>query len=367
MTNQHSTGDRRFVIVGGYGHVGRHLTALLAPRHDVVVAGRRGDAAAAVATELGCTGATVDAHSGAGLEAVVRPGDVVVNVSSDQPDAALLQATTELGGDYADLSADAPTIAAMLDRHDWLRDQRRRALVGVGLSPGATNVMARAALNTRPEATLVDTVVVLSIADDYGPSAVEWTLRSINPPEPMARHDRLISVQPFGAERQLDIAGIGTVLAYEFPFPEQYFLPDTLGIPHSTSWCALHPRRAGRTVAALARRPRIRRLITHPSVKDRLVRLSSHIPRPARPGIVGAAAIASDDAGTTIVSLASRSESQTTARCAAALLEDWPSGPEAHGVHLPESLIPPDPFLRQLAADGMRIETRNHARQSTPR
>lgn len=358
---------RRFVIVGGYGHVGRRLAELLAPRHSMVIAGRRGEEAARVAEVLDATAATVDASSGAGLEEVMQPGDVVLNASSDQPTAGLLRATLALGGDYADLSADPASIAAMRALDGDARTAGRRVLVGIGLSPGATNVMARAALLDRPEATQVDTLVILSVRDEFGPAAVEWTLRSFEPPDPAAgRSDDGVRVHPFRRHRRLDVPGIGPVLAHEFPFPEQRFLPDTLPVERSTSWCAFHPAGISRVIGVLGRRRALARMLSRPSVAARLARLARPLPAPRRPAVVGAAALATDATGaTTMVSLASVRESETTARCATALLDVWPDGEEAHGVHLPESVIHPDRYFTRLTEVGLTVGTTSPPSQTS--
>lgn len=68
---------------------------------------------------------------------------------------------------------------------------------------------------------------------------------------------------------------------------------------------------------------------------------------------MAATAVAWHEQQAASVTLLSRSEAGTTARCAGSLIELWQTGNA--GAHLPEMVIPPRQFLDTLSAHGMRI------------
>ncbi|HEY8547607.1 MAG TPA: saccharopine dehydrogenase NADP-binding domain-containing protein [Acidimicrobiales bacterium] len=345
----------RVVIVGGYGHVGRRLAAALRDHRSVVVAGRRAEAAERAATELGVAAApgAVDARTGDGLAAVVRPGDVVVNAAGDDREARLLRQAIELGAHYTDLTADPRAIAAMLDLDAEARAAGTSALVGIGLAPGATNVLARAALDRLPEADHLDVGLLLSLADGFGPQAVDWTLGAIATPLAMEHGGHRTDVVAFRQRRRLPFGPLGTVPVYEFGFPEQVFLPASLGVPSVRGWFTLAPTPVTRALALTARTRAARAFLGRPRVRRGLVRLAGRLPGSRRGGIVGATAVARHGDRTARVSLRARSEARTTARCAAALIDLWDVGQA--GCHLPEAVIPPAPFFAALAAAGVEV------------
>jgi saccharopine dehydrogenase-like NADP-dependent oxidoreductase len=342
--------------VGGYGNVGRRLAAALQPSRPVVVAGRRPEAAEQAAAELDVLAApeAVDAVTGEGLDAVARPGDVVVNCAGDHRDAHLLRRSIELGCHYTDLTADPLAIAAMLDLDGAATEAGTSALLGIGLAPGATNVLARAALDLLPEADHIDIGLLLSLADGFGPEAVAWTLDAVATPLAMERGGIATDVVAFRSRRRLRFGTGRSYPVYEFGFPEQVFLPESLAVPSVRGWFSLKPLLATRALALAARTGVLRRVLTRPGARRAVVRLS-WLPTSRRGGAVEATAVARHGDRTAGVSLSARSEARTTARCAAALLELWDL--DRPGCHLPETLIPPQPFLDDLAAHGVRVSS----------
>jgi hypothetical protein len=343
------------VVVGGYGHVGRRLIDALDARVEVVVAGRRPDAAARAAEESGRRACTtpVDVSTGAGLGAAVRPGDLVVNVAGDDPRATLLRTAIELGCDYADLTADPATIAAMVDLDRATRDAGVSALAGIGLAPGATNVLARAAVDRLPGAEHVDIGLLLSATDDFGPAALEWTFATAAEGLRIQRQGRVVAVEPFRASTRMHLGG-RVRTTYAFGFPEQVFLPETLGLTSAAGWFALDPALMGRGLAAVAGRRTVRRWLSRPGVRRRLVRLAVALPSPARGRhTVAAAAVARRGSTSVSACLTSEGEDATTAACAAALLE---TAPWSAGVHLPEQTVDPEAFRLALEARGITME-----------
>ena len=268
----------RTIVVGGYGHVGRRLAARLAGSRPVVVAGRRTTPAAEVAAALDVEAAAVpvDARTGAGLDEVARPGDLVINAAGDDPKARLLRRSIALGCHYTDLTADRATIQAMLALDATARASEVSAVVGIGLAPGATNLLARAVVDDLGGADRVDIGILLSLADGFGPAALDWTLATLG-----SR-----TVDAFRDRTTLAFGPLGTYPAYSFGFPEQYFLPSTLAVTEARGWFGLRPAIAGRTVNALARSSTLRAALARPTARTAIARLAGKLPRTPtrRPG-----------------------------------------------------------------------------------
>jgi hypothetical protein len=196
------------------------------------------------------------------------------------------------------------------------------------------------------------------LADSFGPQAVEWTLNTVATPLALEHRGTKTEAVAFRRHRRLSFGAIGNHRVYEFGFPEQVFLPATLAVPSVRGWFTLKPSPAAGALSLAARAGMLRPLLAHPRARRALVRLSGRLPARRRGGLVGATAVARNGVRTASVSLSTRSEAHTTARCAAALIDLWDHG--RPGCHLPETVIAPTPFFEALAGHGIRI-SHSHA------
>lgn len=286
----------------------------------------------------------VDLRSGEGLAAAARRGDLVVNAAGDDPGATLLRRCLAHGCHYADLTADRATIAAMLALDGAARAAGTSVLAGIGLAPGATNVLARAAVESLGgDADIVEVGLLLSLVDGFGPAAVDWTIDTLAAP----------GADAFARHATLDFGALGRHRVYSFGFPEQHFLTSTLDVREARGWFGFRPAPAGRPLAWLVRRGAVRAALRRPRVRAGVVRLAGLLPEPRTGPPVAAAAVARRGGATRRIALVSRSESATTAACAAALIACWDTA--ATGVHLPESVVAPRSLLDRLTAAGMTI------------
>lgn len=354
-----SSSWQKIIVVGGYGHVGSRLSRRLAENFDVLIVGRRVGVAHAVAERLGVTAGDVpvDAATGAGLAALATAGNLVINTSSDQPSTPLLRTAIELGCDYADLGADPVSIAAMRGIESAAKKAGVRALVGAGWAPGTTNILARAAVDGLPGAEHVDVIVLLSVTDDFGSEALNWTLDAITESRTIRVGGRNIVVEPFRHSLPVELRGFGRITAYEFGFPEQFFLPETLPIATASSWCAFQPNVIGRLLAAVARRQSVRSFLAQRSVHSAMVAVLNRAPSGIGAQTVGAVAIARRENYTHGVAVVGTSQADATATSAQLQILAWGDAEAGAGVFLPESVISPPTFLHNLARKGMQISS----------
>ena len=99
--------DTDILITGGYGTVGRHVAADLAPDYPgrLVVAGRSAAKAGQLAAEIGhgARGRTIDVGDPASVEAALGGVGVVMSCI-DQPEPHLLRAAIARGLAYTDIA-----------------------------------------------------------------------------------------------------------------------------------------------------------------------------------------------------------------------------------------------------------------------
>lgn len=150
----------RVVAIGGAGAMGKVAVRTLATNPSVttlVIADREISAATALVAELNAQGrdapsATVEAleldlTNSSSLASVVAGADLVVNTSGPfyRFGATVLSATIEAGAHYLDICDDPEPTMEMLAFDEAARAAGVVAIIGMGASPGVSNLLARLA------------------------------------------------------------------------------------------------------------------------------------------------------------------------------------------------------------------------------
>jgi saccharopine dehydrogenase-like NADP-dependent oxidoreductase len=349
------------LIVGGYGAVGRRIAALLAPVHPhrVIVAGRHPERAAALAEQLGCgvRSLMVDVDLAASVDTALDGVALVVNCV-DQGEPHLVRAAVARGLAYTDTSA----AYALWQRASGMVAEAvhrgARLVLGAGLMPGISSVMARAAATALGGVDAVEGSLSLSVGDEFGHAPLEYLLREVTQPFAIIEDGRQRLVWSFTEPRVIGFpAPIGRRAAYRIPFSDQHFYPRTLGATTATSRLALDPPWLGRLAALLigcGAASILRRAGTR-AVFVRLILAARRLHRGRdRFGLVLTAA-----RGTATVrfSLTGHNLSAGTATAAAVTAQAlWDREVEQPGVWLPEEVLEPDSFFTRLAAYGLRAQ-----------
>jgi len=153
----------RVLALGGPGFVGRHaVRALRALRPDAtfVIADRDAEAAARFAAELGgAESLGVDVTDRAGLDAALAGVDLVLNTVGPyfRFGVPILTACIDAGCAYVDVCDDPDPTVDMLDLDADARARGVTAVIGMGISPGVTNLLAVRAIDTLDTAPYVVT------------------------------------------------------------------------------------------------------------------------------------------------------------------------------------------------------------------
>src|SRR6266545_435422 len=181
--------QNNILIVGGYGVVGQRIAADLAPDYPdrIVVAGRRIEHATHLAAVLGhgTRGRQIDVNDLLSIEAALDGVSLVVSCI-DQREPHLLRAAIAHGLAYTDITPHLmqrrPTEAM---KTDAVRTGAR-ILLGAGLAPGISSMFARLGADRVGDVARVESNVLLSIGDIFGPASRKRVSKKVSTARPIS-------------------------------------------------------------------------------------------------------------------------------------------------------------------------------------
>jgi lysine 6-dehydrogenase len=212
----------RVVVVGGAGAMGRWTVRDLTESEgveEVVVAdldgSRAREAAGWAAARSGSNGTArvtamaLDAGDGEAMRRAFDSADVVCNCAVYAFNLPVMEACADSGTHYVDLGGLFHTTRRQLALHDRFTDAGVTAVVGMGGSPGTTNVLA--ALAGRDLGVVEEVEIRLGVAD-FAPSvapvpvpyAIATILDEFAVPAMVYRDGRLAQVPAMSEQEELD-------------------------------------------------------------------------------------------------------------------------------------------------------------------
>jgi lysine 6-dehydrogenase len=226
------------VVLGGAGAMAQPVLTVLARNETVgelVVADLRAEAAREAAAKLGpnARAVAVDVTDAAALRALLQTADLVVNTAGPFFRLAIpvLQAAIETQTDYIDICDDWEPIEEMFDHDPAAAAAGISAIVGMGASPGLSNLLAALAVSKLDTVTDLYTAWPVDIdmdgqsitADDdedveLGAAAVHW-MQQISGSITAVRNGQLAASHPLSAVT-LDYPSRGRGTAYVVGHPE---------------------------------------------------------------------------------------------------------------------------------------------------
>ncbi|WP_458186590.1 saccharopine dehydrogenase family protein [Haladaptatus sp. NG-WS-4] len=232
----------RTLIVGGYGSVGHTIAEELSTASDgpgsVVVAGRDGTKANAVAAEFGehVSGVAFDLQETDSYARVLEDIDQVV-MCVDQSGTAFVEACLERGIDYIDVTASDEFFRQVEQLDDSARDGGATVVLSVGLAPGVTNLLAKRMADQLSAVSEIRIGVLLGLGEAFGPAASRWTLKRIGREFTIPATGGTRSVRGFATPEAVEFHRDGRRRAYSFDFADQHVLHRTLDVPARTFLC----------------------------------------------------------------------------------------------------------------------------------
>lgn len=217
------------------------------------------------AHELGLTTRTLDVLSDAeALRAILGEARIVANLAGPyyRTGVTVLNAAIDTRTDYVDICDDTDATLALLERQEAAVEAGVTALIGMGSSPGTSNVLIRAAFDYLGGAEEVDIYWSVDIADMTDAATKHfWHCFNLVTPDgttkPVPTWDDLNL-------REVEFPGsVGRQTLVRLAHPEPVTVPLYLGVKTTSNYGAITPFEATRLAWGLAyavddRRPGVR-------------------------------------------------------------------------------------------------------------
>ncbi|MFX1565674.1 MAG: saccharopine dehydrogenase family protein [Promethearchaeota archaeon] len=228
----------RITVLGGCGAVGSVAVRTLQQLPDfdeIIIADINTEAANALAEELGgeCSALEVNALDPKSIQAAIDGSDVVLNCVGPfyQYGPRILKAVIKAGINYVDVCDDVEPTQALLGMNAKAEKARISALIGMGSSPGVSNILVRFAADS-----LLDRVDSIDIYHAHGGEPIEGAavvahrIHAMTSDIPMflegkKQQVRFFDVKGIALREEATFHKIGTHLCYPYPHPETITLP----------------------------------------------------------------------------------------------------------------------------------------------
>ncbi|HWR68768.1 MAG TPA: saccharopine dehydrogenase NADP-binding domain-containing protein [Desulfomonilia bacterium] len=240
----------KVVVLGGCGAVGSVAVETLAKQDmftEVIIGDHAMDKAHQIISRLGSpkvSAACVNAFEPETVHKAIHGADVVLNCigpfySTVKP---ILKAVIGEGINYVDICDDVDVTLEILDMDGEAKKNGVTALIGMGSSPGATNLLAKLAYET-----LLDETDAIDIFHTHGGETVEGEgvighrFHCMSIDIPMYLDGRLTHVKYFEPDgmalrQTFDFPVVGkNIPIYPYPHPEQVTLPRYLKLRQVTN------------------------------------------------------------------------------------------------------------------------------------
>jgi saccharopine dehydrogenase (NAD+, L-lysine-forming) len=231
-----------------------------------------------------------------------------------------------------------------------------RIVLGAGLAPGISSMFARLGAERVGSAVRVESTILLSIGDTFGPASRSYIMDEIALPYTALLNGRQQSVRPFSRPARVSfLPPLGRRTAYLFPFSDQVFFGETFGAQTALARLSLDPPWLGRVLATLVRLGIPSVMQQRREARDRFNRLVGWLQRRyAGHDWYGLVVEVWGTRGTARISLAGHRQADATAIGAAALARALYEGEvDRPGIWLAEQVVPLTPFFDRLAARGL--------------
>jgi saccharopine dehydrogenase-like NADP-dependent oxidoreductase len=227
----------RILVLGGAGEMGSMAVTDLTRRteHEIAIGDTRTEAAGALLRELGAPERVVrvDVDDPESLQSAFEDAEVVLNATLMRYNVAVTDAAIAARVHLVDLGSYYPETLQQLDRSAAAADAGCRIVIGCGVAPGLTNILARLGADS------LDTVESIRMYS-YGthplstsPGIVVTRFDAAAVPSLVLEHGRLVERPSFSDEEQVVFPDYGEQTVYLVPHPEPVTLPRYLEVENA--------------------------------------------------------------------------------------------------------------------------------------
>jgi saccharopine dehydrogenase-like NADP-dependent oxidoreductase len=178
------------------------------------------------------------------MDAIVQ-SDLVINTVGPfyKYENTVVDATMEAGKDYVDICDDHDATLRVLEREKEIAKGKSRILIGMGWTPGITNVLARAGYDSLEATTDINIGWSGSAADASGIAVISHVFHAVTGEVPMYLDGKLEYVPARQFKREIDFPEpISRLETYFVGHPEPITIPRYLkGVNNVTLRGALTP------------------------------------------------------------------------------------------------------------------------------
>ncbi|WXG47401.1 MAG: saccharopine dehydrogenase NADP-binding domain-containing protein [Candidatus Atabeyarchaeum deiterrae] len=230
--------NTKVTLLGGGGAIGSSAAkALVTSRvfDEVLLADVEIEKIRKLAKVLGenTSAAKVDIHRPETIKDVTKNSDVVLNCTGPFYECGpkVLEAVIEAGKNYVDVCDDYDATVKMLGYDKKAKDAEISALIGMGSSPGASNLFAKFCTSYL-QVESVDIYHAHGGEPYEGPGVIKHRLHGMQMDIPVF-DEELKTVQFFGEDgkaliQEIEFSGLGKYPVYPYPHPETITLPKYL-------------------------------------------------------------------------------------------------------------------------------------------
>lgn len=234
--------NKKILIIGGYGNVGRIIATELGKRfpRQVIVAGRNYQKAKEFSLELGqqVIPMALDISRISANEKLLDDVGIVV-MCLDLASIEFVRLCIQRRIHYIDISASYSILSQIERLNKEAEVAGATVVLSVGLAPGLTNLLTKRCQSKVPDMTYADIYILLGMGDIHGDAALQWTLKNLNGEFTIRDNGETKRIKSFEDGKQTVFPGrLGKRTAYRFNFSDQHVLPQTLDLKSvSTRLC----------------------------------------------------------------------------------------------------------------------------------
>lgn len=239
----------KVTVLGGCGAVGRNVVRTLAESNlfsEVVLADINRETGETLAVEMGerVNFRPFDASETAACRKAINGSDLVVNCVGPfyKTVKTILTAAIESGVNYVDVCDDPDVTLEILEMNDAARKAGITALIGMGASPGITNLLAKFISDyLLDETDSIDIFHTHGGEPFEGPGVIGHRFHCMSIDIPMFLNGELTTVRYFEEDgmalrQTFDFPVIGKdIPLFPYPHPEQITLPQYIKVRNVTN------------------------------------------------------------------------------------------------------------------------------------
>ncbi|EZH65293.1 hypothetical protein DH09_16775 [Bacillaceae bacterium JMAK1] len=137
---------------------------------------------------------------------------------------------------YIDISPSYESLSQVMVFDELAKKSQSSAVIGVGISPGLSNLLASQLSNEMDQVEQIDTYLMLGIGEVHGHDGVNWLLNHIQKNYTLMENGLEKQVKPFSdGKRSTFHHSIGKRTAYRFNLADQYILQQTADVTKTSS------------------------------------------------------------------------------------------------------------------------------------